>query len=76
VTICSKLGFLPLAIDQAGAYIAAGGISLKEYLPLYEKHFAKVASEVPAEGVWEYEARVFTTWEVSSKLSDDQRRKF
>jgi hypothetical protein len=65
ISISRKLGLLPLAIDQAGAYIAARGKSLDQYLPLYEKQFAKVASEVPAEGVWRYNARVFTTWEVS-----------
>jgi hypothetical protein len=65
VTIVRKLGFLPLAIDQAGAYIAARGKLLDEYLPLYEKQFAKVASEVPARSVWRHNAGVFTTWEVS-----------
>jgi hypothetical protein len=65
VAIAKKLGFLPLAIDQAGAYIAARGKRLDEYLSLYEKQFSKVASEVPARSVWRHSAGVFTTWEVS-----------
>jgi hypothetical protein len=50
-----------------GAYIAARGKSLDDYLPLYEEQFAKVASEVPAETatVWQHDVRIFITWEVS-----------
>jgi hypothetical protein len=65
VAISERLGFLPLALDQAGAYIAAGEKPLDDYLPLYEEQFAKVASEMPARGVRWCEDGVFTTWEVS-----------
>jgi hypothetical protein len=36
--IVQKLGCLPLAIEQAGAYISDVQIPLSEYLPLFEKH--------------------------------------
>jgi tetratricopeptide (TPR) repeat protein/DNA-binding XRE family transcriptional regulator len=36
--IVQKLGCLPLAIDQAGAYIEETGCTLKDYLMLYQTH--------------------------------------
>ncbi len=32
--LCAELGFLPLAIEQAGAYLAQAGVSPREYLGL------------------------------------------
>jgi hypothetical protein len=39
-----ELGGLPLALDQAGAYIAETGCSLGEYLQLYHTHRAALLS--------------------------------
>lgn len=36
--ICAMLGNLPLAIDQAGAYIAETPLKLKEYISLYNSY--------------------------------------
>jgi hypothetical protein len=68
MTISRKLGFLPLALNQAGAFIAARGISLTDYLSLYEEQSTKLASKVPAENasVWGYgNVGAFVVWEMS-----------
>lgn len=64
--IAKKLGWLPLAIDQAGAYVAARQMPLQTYMEVYEKHFGKIFKERPASPVWSYrDQTVFTTWEIS-----------
>lgn len=64
--LVEKLGYLPLAIDQAGAYIAARIIPLEKYLSIFEANFRTVLSATPPRSVWSYGDRsVFTTWEIS-----------
>jgi len=36
--LCAELGYLPLAIEQAGAYLAQSGISAREYLDLLAQY--------------------------------------
>lgn len=63
--IVKKLGYLPLAIDQAGAYIATREITLLTYLELYEGNFRRIFGERP-HPLWSYrDQTVFTTWEIS-----------
>lgn len=60
----AKLGYLPLAIQQAGAYISARQLSLNEYLPKYQKGFEAVMkkrSRCPDN----YGHTVYTTWQMS-----------
>jgi hypothetical protein len=65
-----KLGFLPLALTQAGSYISHMQTSFQHYLNLLDGEFGKVAkSGGPG---WLSDLRtgnlnrnVFTTWEVS-----------
>ena len=40
--LCAELGFLPLAIEQAGAFIAQAGISPPDYLVLLRDHPAEM----------------------------------
>lgn len=72
--IVRKLGFLALAIDQAGAYISARKLNLHQYMDAYNKRKEKVLRETPH--LWEYRRKlgdtegetslsVFTTWEMS-----------
>ena len=35
--LAEELGGLPLALDQSGAFVAATGVSLAEYLDLYRQ---------------------------------------
>ena len=72
--IASMLGYLPLALDQAGAYIDARSLRLEEFISHYTKRKAKILQEIPHE--WEYQRvvgsetqekplNIFTTWELS-----------
>ncbi|KAI0889320.1 uncharacterized protein GGS22DRAFT_69836 [Annulohypoxylon maeteangense] len=80
--IVKRLGYLPLAIDQAGAYMKAEGVPLTSFLDHYEQSARDVLESVP--NLWEYyessasEAvegmsnntakTVFTTWNLSFTL--------
>ncbi|KAF8248687.1 hypothetical protein K440DRAFT_642105 [Wilcoxina mikolae CBS 423.85] len=64
--LVTKLGALPLALDQAGAYIYKRQITFREYLYRFNKTFAELASKKPPDSMWQYrEDTVFTTWEMS-----------
>ena len=47
--LCEELGFLPLAIEQAGAYLAEAGITPRDYLDLLEQYPADMY-QATAEG--------------------------
>ncbi|KAH0541722.1 hypothetical protein FGG08_003814 [Glutinoglossum americanum] len=72
--IVQRLGYLALAIDQAGAYISTRGLALHLYIDHYNNRKERVLKEVPE--FWEYRKKlgdaeaetslsVFTTWEMS-----------
>jgi hypothetical protein len=64
--IVENLGHLPLAIDQAGAYLNRLSKPLHAFLPLFEANFKTVLSKKPPTAVWQYgEKTVVTTWEIS-----------
>ncbi len=44
-TLAEELGGLPLALDQAGAFVAATGVSLAEYLDLYRQRGQKLRAK-------------------------------
>ena len=75
--IVSTLGFLALALDQAGAYIRARSLDLKAFIKHYDERKEVVFREIPDE--WEYKRaigdeeletrlRIFTTWQLSFEL--------
>ena len=71
--IASTLGYLPLALDQAGSYIRARDLQLKDFISRYEERKRSILTETPEQ--WEYRRStnerpgeylsVFTTWELS-----------
>ncbi|KAI9858972.1 MAG: hypothetical protein M1824_003973 [Vezdaea acicularis] len=72
--IADTLGHLALALDQAGAYIRARRLQLKDFLVHYSRRKEVILKEIPEE--WEYSRKlsndeketmlsVFTTWELS-----------
>jgi len=68
--IAVKLGFLPLALTQAGSYISYTKIPLEKYLTLLDGAFGKFANKGGPE--WLSNQRpgnpnrtIFTTWEIS-----------
>jgi tetratricopeptide (TPR) repeat protein len=58
------LWYLPLAIIQAGAFIAKSG-ALDSYLSLYTKNWARLLREKPAQTHDDYSWTVYTTWQIS-----------
>ena len=74
-TLSENLGYLPLAIAQAGAYVASRQIPLKSYLELYEQNRRAVLCKIPDNAIWEYEKGVLTTWEVSFSAIEEENPK-
>ncbi|KAK1834395.1 hypothetical protein QBC39DRAFT_26350 [Podospora conica] len=69
-SIVEELGFLPLAIDQAAAYVQARKKTFKDYLALYykqQKALLNFKSKLS-----KHQKTVLTTWEISfQKLEQD-----
>jgi tetratricopeptide (TPR) repeat protein len=74
--VAATLGYLALALDQAGAYIRARGLPLSQFIAHYKRRRKIVLEEIPDE--WEYRnfqtlenerlLSAFTTWEMSLDL--------
>jgi tetratricopeptide (TPR) repeat protein len=65
--IVKKLFCLPLAIDQAGAYIASRVTTIGEYLAKYSEHRKTLLSHSEFTGASKYNRSVYGTWELSYK---------
>jgi tetratricopeptide (TPR) repeat protein len=61
--LAGVLGDLPLALEEAGAYIEQKGRTIQEYLQLFEKHRQELLAR--AKPPLEYPYTVGTTWEIS-----------
>jgi tetratricopeptide (TPR) repeat protein len=80
--VVEKLGFLPLAIDQAGAFISSQKRPLKLFLNLFDLQMEDILNYTPALGEYrrklgdnesETALNVFTTWELSfQKIGRDE----
>ncbi|KAH0553453.1 hypothetical protein GP486_006477 [Trichoglossum hirsutum] len=83
--IIRKLGCLPLAIDQAGAYITARKLPLQLFAEHYGERKEVILKRTPS--LWEYRRRlgkdkdetllsVFTTWELSfQQIGNDENER-
>ena len=74
LTMAAMLRYLPLALDQAGAYIRTRCLPLHDFVSHYKKRKQKIFDEIPEQ--WEYRRKleeteketmlsVFITWELS-----------
>jgi len=68
--VAAKLGFLPLALAQAGSYISQCQMSPQKYLTLFNENFKTVATRGAQQAQWQSSAEmksrtIFTTWEIS-----------
>lgn len=64
--LTGKLGNLPLALVQAGAYISANQITLRSYLNTFDTHFKLAFSDLPhGSNYTQHDKTVFTTWQTS-----------
>ena len=64
--IAHQLGYLALAISQAGAYIAQSSC-LDDYLQIYHEDRAELLCRHAVQTTDDYEWTVYTTWETSLK---------
>ena len=62
VELAAELGGLPLALEQAGAYMQASGRTIAEYLGLFRARRAELLGKGDPAG---YDKRVSTTWAVA-----------
>ncbi|KIK05634.1 hypothetical protein K443DRAFT_79159, partial [Laccaria amethystina LaAM-08-1] len=65
--IAKELFRVPLAIDQAGAYIASGATTIENYLAKYFEHQKTLLSHPEFTGASKYNRTVYETWELSYK---------
>ena len=70
--IVKELFCLPLAIDQAGAYIASGATTIGDYHTKYSEQQKILLSHADFTGASQYNRTVYETWELSYK--EIQRR--
>ncbi len=71
--LAERLGFLPLALEQAAAYVAQqpSGWGFEEYLRLYEENELKFLRRTVA-GLTEYDDSVYMTWRTTvERLPND-----
>jgi hypothetical protein len=62
--IISELGYLALAIDQAGAYIARGNCTIDDFVKTLRWHRADLFHGDAYRGASPYERTVYATWEL------------
>lgn len=62
--LAEALGYLPIAIEHAGAYLAETGQAVDDYLNRYEENPHLLLSEQPTE----FPAQVSATWAMSTEL--------
>ncbi|CAG0994090.1 hypothetical protein ANRL2_03433, partial [Anaerolineae bacterium] len=68
--LAGELGYLPLALEQARAYMESTGRTLADYLELFKAHQLEVLSRGASSSDYPY--TVATTWELSFKrVADD-----
>ncbi|KIL64448.1 hypothetical protein M378DRAFT_78228, partial [Amanita muscaria Koide BX008] len=63
--LVAALGCIPLAIDQAGAYMQSCGYGLDDYLELFNKHHAKLMTDKEFRGASLYKHSTYGAWEIS-----------
>jgi hypothetical protein len=65
--LAELLGDLPLALEQAGAYVEVTGRDLRSYIGLFRNSLEKVLAAERAQPATGYPETVLTTWELAFK---------
>ena len=66
LTFIQELGYLALAVVQAGAYISRTGCALNHYLKMYQKLLKTYRHDI--QQIDDYDKTVYTTWKISFEL--------
>ena len=64
IQVSQELGGLPLALDQAGAYLEATGTALAAYQQIYQQHRTALLAQRRAQGA-DHPEPVASTWSLS-----------
>jgi hypothetical protein len=64
-SIVKKLGFLPLAINIAGASIHMGLCHFDDYVDLFCSHREEIMKDSTFKGASKYNQAVYTVWDIS-----------
>ena len=70
--IVQALGYLPLALTQAGASIRQRICSLDDYLHIYDSHVCDLMKLRPIQSSDSYQYSIYTTWEVTVRRIEDE----
>ena len=72
--LAEELGYLPLALDQAAAYMSATKKSYQDYMDLFKTHRLELFGDVDYESAF-YEQTVATTWTISlEKIANESAK--
>ena len=71
--IVREVGCLPLAIEQAGAYIREISKDIFKFLPSYRKNRKTHHTRIP-KGNWKYAKSIATTWRLSFQQVEQNNR--
>ena len=63
-SLANTLGYLPLALSQAGGYITENSLTISEYLSLYNTEKDKLLSESTTPAM-DTQSAVYITWDIS-----------
>jgi hypothetical protein len=69
--LASELGGIPLALDQAGAYMQISECGIADYLELYSKHKHELMSDPEFKGASDYDRTTYGTWDISMQKIED-----
>ncbi|KAH8657048.1 hypothetical protein BGZ60DRAFT_416641 [Tricladium varicosporioides] len=72
--VVNVLGYLALAIIQAGAVIRQGLVSLGGFCDLYWKRKKELLESGRPDSNIEYQRSVYTTWEISTRMIEDLQK--
>ncbi len=69
--VVTTLGYLALAIVQAGAVIRQGHCRMEEYCTIYYQRRRELLSQKAIQDGEDYRYTVYTTWEISLKMIEE-----
>ena len=70
--IVRALGYLPLALTQAGASIRQKICTLEDYLEVYDSHSSDLMKRRLAQSTDSYQHSIYTTWEVTVRRIEEE----
>ena len=73
--LASELGGIPLALDQAGAYMLTSECDIADYLEFYTKHKHELMSNPDFRGASSYDRTTYGTWDISMQKIEDMATK-